>query len=82
MYKCISIYLYILWTANNALILAVFLLIFLAHHVTFYSVVEKPTLPQFVFNSLILYNNLSILCFVWGVSAKISYLNITFFISF
>ena len=38
-----------------------FLSIFVAYHVTFYSVVETPTLPQVVFNSLLLYNNLSIL---------------------
>ena len=38
----------------------VFLLIFVAFHVTFYSVVKTSTLPQFVFNSLILYNNLSV----------------------
>ena len=30
-------------------------------HVTFYSVVETPALPQVVFNSLMLYNNVSIL---------------------
>ena len=47
----------------------VFLLIFVAFHVTFYSVVKTSTFPQFVFNSLILYNNLSIL------SVKISDLN-------
>ena len=38
-----------------------FSLDFVAYHVTFYSVVETPTLPQVVFNSLILYNNLSFL---------------------
>ena len=56
-----AVFMQCLWTASNALIFAVFLLIFVAYHVTFYSVVETPTLPQVVFNSLILYNNLSIL---------------------
>ena len=48
-----------LWTANNALIFVVFLLIYVAYHVTFYSVVDTPILPQVVFNSLMLYNNVS-----------------------
>ena len=43
-----------------------FLLIFVAYLVTFYSVVETPTLPQVVFNSLILYNNLFILYLLSG----------------
>ena len=43
----------------------VFLQIFLACLVTFY-VVETLTLPQVVFNSLILYNNLSILYVLSG----------------
>ena len=55
-----------LWTANNAFIFAVFLSFFVAYHVTFYSVVATPTLPQVVFNSLILYNNLSILYVLSG----------------
>ena len=42
-----------LWTANNALIFAVFFLIFVAYHVTFYSVVKTPTLPQVVFKGTI-----------------------------
>ena len=33
-----------LWTENNALILVVFLLIYVAYHVMFYSVVETPAL--------------------------------------
>ena len=45
-----------LWIANNALIFVVFLLIYVAYHVTFYSVVETPTLLQVVFNSLMFYN--------------------------
>ena len=44
----------------------VFLLIYVAYHVTFYSVVETPTLPQVVFYSLILYNNVSILYILSG----------------
>ena len=55
-----------LWTANNAFIFAVFLLIFVGYHVTFYSVVETATLPQVVFNSLILYYNFSILYVLSG----------------
>ena len=43
-----------------------FLLIFLAYLITFYSVVEAPTLLQVVFNSLRLYNYLSILCVLSG----------------
>ena len=39
----------------------IFLLIYVAYHVTFYSVVETPTLPQVAFNSLMPYNNVSIL---------------------
>ena len=59
-----------LWTANNALIFAVlFSMVFVAYHVTFYSVVETPTLPQVVLN------NFRSSHFVWEVSAKISYLN-------
>ena len=61
-----AVFMQCLWTASNALIFAVFLLIFVAYHVTFYSVVETPTLPQVVFNSLILYNNLSILYVLSG----------------
>ena len=60
-----------LWAANNALIFAVFFLFFVACHVTFNCVVETPTLPQVVFSSLILYNDLFYsLRFVWGVSLK------------
>ena len=61
-----AVFMQCLWTASNALIFAVFLLISVAYHVTFYSVVETPTLPQVVFNSLILYNNLSILYVLSG----------------
>ena len=61
-----AVFMQCLWTASNALIFAVFLLISVAYHVTFHSVVETPTLPQVVFNSLILYNNLSILYVLSG----------------
>ena len=43
-----------------------FLLIFVAYLITFYSVVEAPTLPQVVFNSLRLCNYLSILYVLSG----------------
>ena len=43
----------------------VFLLIS-AYHVTLYSVVETPTLPQVVFYSLMFYNNVSILYILSG----------------
>ena len=42
------------------------LLIYVAYHVTFYSVVETPTLPQVAFNSLMPYNNVSILYILSG----------------
>ena len=45
-----------------------------AYHVTFYYVVETPTFPQVVSNSLVVYNNFSIL-YVLRVSAIISDLN-------
>ena len=61
-----AVFMQCLWTASNALIFAVFLLIFVAYHVTFYSVVQTPTLPQVVFYSLILYDNLSILYVLFG----------------
>ena len=63
-----------LWTANNALIFAVFFLIFVACHVTFNSVVETPTLPQVVFNSLIKRTFL-FFTFCLGSFTKISDLN-------
>ena len=44
----------------------VFLPIFTAYHVTFYSVVETSTLHQVVFNRLILYKNLPILYVLAG----------------
>ena len=44
----------------------VFLLIYVLYHVTFYSVVEIPTLPHVVFNSLMLYNSVSILYVLSG----------------
>ena len=37
-------YLLSLWTVTNALIFVVFLLIYVAYHVMFYSVVEAPAL--------------------------------------
>ena len=37
-------YLLSLWTVTNALIFVVFLLIYVAYHVMFYSVVETPAL--------------------------------------
>ena len=39
-----AVFAYVLWTANNALIFVVILLIYEAYHVTFYSVVETPAL--------------------------------------
>ena len=56
MYIYIYIYIYIF----------IFLLIYVAYHVTFYSVVETPTLPQVVFYGLMLYNNISILYILSG----------------
>ena len=39
-----AVFAYVLWTANNALIFVVILLIYEAYHVTFYSVVEIAAL--------------------------------------
>ena len=36
-----AVFAYVLWTANNALIFVVILLIYEAYHVTFYSAVEN-----------------------------------------
>ena len=39
-----AVFAYVLWTVNNALIFVVFLLIYVAFHVMFYSVAETPAL--------------------------------------
>ena len=43
-----------------------FLPIYVPYHLTFYSVVEIPTLPEVVFYSLMLYNDVSILYVLSG----------------
>ena len=57
MYIYIYIYMYI----------CIYIYIYIyAYHVTFYSVVETPTLSQVVFYGLMLYNHISILYILSG----------------
>ena len=64
MYIHTYIYIYIYIKGLN--FCCIFLLIYVAYQVTFYSVAETPTPPQVAFNSLMPYNNASILYILSG----------------
>ena len=55
-------YLLSLWTVTNALIFVVFLLIYVAYHVMFYSVVEAPALYKVYYECVINFSAIANLC--------------------